>query len=248
MAGILRRREAQQPENREMTRQTQGQEPFQWLSAWDPFRSFGMSDPFQRMREMLGMDPFGELAGGFPAMARGFMPNLEVRETKDSYVICADLPGLTEENLNVDVTGNRLTISGKREEEQRDEGDRYWAYERSFGSFTRSFVLPEGTQPEQIDARLNNGVLEVRIPKVKAEEAKRIPVKGSGAGQKQIQSQAQGPASGIRQQGQQGQGQQAQGHQGQGGSVPTSTGTTQTGTVGSTGQESSQGGAREKAA
>jgi len=233
MAGILRRREGQQPENREMTRQTQGQEPFQGLSAWDPFRAFGMSDPFRRMREMMGMDPFGEMAGGFPSMSRSFMPDLEVRETKDSYVICADLPGLTEDNLNVDVTGNRLTISGKREEEQRDEGDRYWAYERSFGSFTRSFVLPEGTQPEQIDARLNHGVLEVRIPKVKAEEAKRIPVRGGGAGQ----AQGHGPSSGVRQQGQQGQG--------QGGSVQTST---QTGTVGSTGQESSQGGAREKAA
>lgn len=226
MAGMLRRREGQQSENPEMARQTQGPDPFQWLTSWDPFRSFGMTDPFQRMREM--MDPFAQMAGG--ASGRRFMPDMEVRETKDSYVICADLPGLTENDLNVDVTGSRLTISGKREEEQRDEGDRYWAYERSYGSFTRSFVLPEGTQADQIDARLDNGVLEVRIPKSKGEEAKRISVKGGGAGQ----TQAQGPTSGLR-------GSTSTG-------MTTGTGTTQTGTLGSTGQESYQGGAREKAA
>ena len=224
MAGILRRREGQQGESREMTRQTQGQDPFQWLTAWDPFRTFGTMDPFRRMREMFSWDPFAEMTTGFPTMGRRFVPDMEVREAKDAYVICADLPGLREEDLNVDVTGNRLTVSGKREEEQRDEGERYWTYERSFGSFTRSFALPEGTSPDQIDARLNNGVLEIRIPKIKSEEAKRIPVKGAGAMEGQIVVSGKRPS---------GQAASAGGMQ------------TQTG---STGQEYVQGGAREKAA
>jgi HSP20 family protein len=227
MAGVLRRREGQQNENREMARQTQGPDPFQW----DPFRSFGSIDPFRRMREMLNVDPFAEMASGFPSMGRGFVPDMAVCEKSDCYVVSADLPGLAADDLNVEVTGNRLTISGKRDEEQRNEGERYWTYERSFGHFTRSFVLPAGTLPDELEARLNNGVLEVRIPKVKAEEAKRIPVKGPDIGQTQIQS----PMSATM-------------PQTRGGSTSSpEQRTTQTGTIGSTGQES-LGGAREKAA
>jgi len=236
MTNILRRREGQQPENREMARQTQGSDPFQWLTSLDPFRSFGSMDPFRRMRELMNVDPFAETAGSFPAMNRRFMPDMEVRERNDCYVICADLPGLSDDELNVEVTGNRLTISGKREEEQRDEGERYWTYERSYGSFTRSFMLPEGTQPDQIEAHLESGVLQVRIPKNKGEESKRIPVKAAagGGGKTPERVAASGPKP-----------------QGQSGSTSTSSagmGTTQTGTVGSTGQESIHGGAREKAA
>jgi HSP20 family protein len=210
-----------------MTRQTQGQQdPFQRLASWDPFRTFGSMDPFRRMREMMSMDPFAEMSSVFPTTGRQFMPDMEVRETKDSYLICADLPGLREEDLQVDVSGNRLTISGKREEEQRDENERYWAYERSYGSFTRSFVLPEGVSPDHIDARLDSGVLEVRIPKAKGEEAKRIPVKGGA------KLEQQGAPSGVRQ-------------------VPagqaTGAGASQTGATSQAGQEI-QGGAREKAA
>ena len=232
MAGILRRREGQPNENREMTRQTQGADPFQWLTSWDPFRTFGTIDPLRRMREMLNVDPFAEMPSGFPAMARRFVPDMEVCEKNDCYIVNADLPGLADDDLNVEVTGNRLTISGKREEEHRDEGEKYWAYERSFGNFTRSFVLPEGTLPDQVEARLENGVLEVRIPKTKGEESKRIPVKSSGTGQ----MPSRGQPSGMR-------------PQSQGGTTSSAgQGTTQTGTMGSTGQESVQGGAREKAA
>lgn len=244
MAGILRRREGQQSENREMARQTQSPspDPFQWLTSLDPFRFFGsagMNDPFRRMREMLNVDPFAEM-GAMPAMSRRFVPDFEVREKNDCYVVCADLPGLTEDDLNIEVTGNRLTISGKREEEQRDEGDRYWAYERSYGSFARSFMLPEGTMSDQINASIDNGVLEIRIPKAKAESATKIPIKSGTTAQTQTQTQGTAPTSGVRQQG-----------QFQGGTTSTtgqSHGSTQTGTIGSTGQESAQGGAHEKAA
>lgn len=235
MAGILRRREGregQPTENREMTRQTQGSDPFQWLASWDPFRAFQSTDPFRRMREMMNMDPFGETSNNLLTLNRQFMPKLEVCEKNDSYVICADLPGLTENDVSVEVTGNRLDISGKREEEERNESDRYWAYERSYGSFTRSFMLPEGTQPDEIDARLENGVLEVRIPKTKKEEATKIQIKANSPSQPETRN----PPAGIRS--------QSQGVSTSG----TGTGSTQTGTMGSTGQESTQGGAREKAA
>jgi HSP20 family protein len=222
MAGILRRREGQGQEQgqgqqgRAMTAPQQAGMrggPMQRQGMWDPFRSSGAMDPFRTMREMLSWDPFSEMASMLPA-GRMFAPDIEVRETKDAYVINADLPGLREDDVSIDVSGNRLTISGKREEEQRDEGERYWAYERSYGSFTRSFTLPEGISADQIDANLNNGVLEVRIPKAKAEEPKRIQVKASG------RAEEQGAASSTR---------------------PTTQGGTQSGTQGGTGTTESSG-------
>lgn len=227
MPGILRRRETQPNENPEMTRQTRSQDPFQWLASWDPFRAWGTLDPFRRIREMSNLDPFAELTGGFPQLPRSFVPDLEVREKNDGYVICADVPGLTENDVTVEVAGNRLTISGKRDEVERDETDRYWTYERSYGHFTRSFMLPEGTMSDQIDARLENGVLEVRIPKVKGEESTKIRVTGAGA----AQLHGRTPASNVRSQAQN-----------------VSAGSPQTGTITSTTQESSHAGAHEKAA
>ena len=230
MAGILRRHENPQNVNREMTRQTQTSEPSSWSSSGDPFRLWGSMNPFRRLFEIFGGDPFAELTSGFPSTDRRFAPDLEVREKTDCYVICADLPGLTADDVNVELIGNRLLIRGKREEEEREEGDQYWAYERSYGSFARSFVLPEGISPDQIDARLECGVLEVRIPKVKHEQSTKIPVQNAESGPMQKQS----PGSS---------------HHAQSGSgLSGSTGATQTGTMTSTGQESSPGGAHEKAA
>jgi HSP20 family protein len=174
MANVLRRREAQ-GQGRELA-QTGGRG--QQAAQWDPFRAFGL-EPFRRMRDLLAWDPLGEIEA-LASGGRAFMPDLEVRETKDAFQICADLPGVREQDVEVNVSGNRLTISGKREEEQREEGDRFYAYERSYGSFSRSFTLPEGVNADQIEARLENGVLEVRIPKAVEQQSKRIPVRGGG--------------------------------------------------------------------
>ncbi|HYG68700.1 MAG TPA: Hsp20/alpha crystallin family protein, partial [Anaeromyxobacteraceae bacterium] len=106
-----------------------------------------------------------------------FVPSFEVKETKDAYVFKADLPGIREEDLDINLTGNRLTVSGKREEEKRSEEERYYAYERSYGSFSRSFTLPEGVDAEHVDAELRDGVLTVRIAKRPEVQPKRIEVK-----------------------------------------------------------------------
>ncbi|MDI1446141.1 Hsp20/alpha crystallin family protein [Polyangium sp. 6x1] len=204
------------------------------------------------MREMLAWDPFAEMESFLP-QGRAFVPDMEVRETRDGYMIRADLPGMKEDDVSIDVSARRLTISGKREEEQRDEGERFWAYERSYGSFTRSFTLPEGIDPDRIDANLSNGVLEVHIPKSKAEEPKRINVKrGEG------RAEEQGAQSSVRPQ------TTASGASGTGASTTTAQssaagaagggsagthGTSQATTgAGSSEQGTTQGGSREKAA
>jgi HSP20 family protein len=89
-----------------------------------------------------------------------------------------------EENIDVSLTGNRLTISGTREEETRDQNDRYHAYERSYGSFARSFSLPEGIDADHIQADMKNGVLSVTLPKRPEIQPRRIGIgQNAGAGQ-----------------------------------------------------------------
>lgn len=137
-----------------------------------PTRGF---DPFEMMRDLMRWDPFAEL--GTAAPSEGFVPSFEVRETKDAYVFKADLPGIREEDLDISLTGNRLTVSGRREEEKREEDDRFYAYERSYGSFSRSFTLPEGCDPEHAGADLSSGVLTISIGKRPEVKPKRIEVK-----------------------------------------------------------------------
>ncbi len=142
--------------------------------------AFGRTDPFELVRQMLRWDPFREIvsAAGTPS---AFAPAFEVKETGDAYLFRADLPGVAEKDVEISLTGNRLTVNGKREAEEREEGENYYALERSYGAFTRSFTLPEGVDADKVDAELRNGVLTVRIPKLPETLPKKISVKAKGA-------------------------------------------------------------------
>jgi HSP20 family protein len=105
-------------------------------------------------------------------------PDFEIKETKDGFVFKADVPGVKEKDLEITMTGNRLSISGKREAEKEDSGDSYYARECSYGSFTRVFTLPEGTDGnDNIRAELAQGVLTLHLPKRPELQPKRIEVK-----------------------------------------------------------------------
>lgn len=140
-------------------------------------------DPFERMRELMGFDPFEQVGRMVGSQERGlgFVPAFEVKETKDAYIFKADLPGVKEGDLDITLTGDRLTISGKRETEKEEDSDRFYAYERSYGSFTRSFTLPEGVDAEHCSADLKEGVLHLRLPKLPEMQPKRIQVSGTDA-------------------------------------------------------------------
>jgi HSP20 family protein len=134
-------------------------EPFHWV-RWDPFRQ---------------MSPF--LTGEEPAR---FTPDFEIKETKEGFVFKADLPGIKEKDLEISMTGNRLTISGTRQAEKEESTDTYYACERSYGSFTRAFTLPEGTDGgNHTRAELNEGVLTLILPKKPELKPRRIEVKVS---------------------------------------------------------------------
>jgi HSP20 family protein len=136
-------------------------------AAWDPFRS---------MRDLMRWDPFTALAA-FPSSAvAGFAPDFEVKETKESFVFTADMPGVAEKDLQVQLSDNRLTVSGKRESEKTEQNETYYATERSYGSFTRSFVLPEGVDADKAHAQLKNGVLSIGVPKRPEAQPRKIAV------------------------------------------------------------------------
>jgi HSP20 family protein len=128
--------------------------------------------------DLLAWDPFRMLE---PAFRRGeeealFVPRFDVKETKDAYVFKADLPGVREEDVEVSMTGNRLTVTGKRESESKEGDETYYTSERSYGTFTRSFTLPDGVDGEKIRAEMKDGVLAVTVPKKAEVQAKRIPI------------------------------------------------------------------------
>ncbi len=134
-------------------------------------------DPFRTMRDVLRWDPFGEIAPRWFGEDLGFNAAFEVKESKDAFVFKADLPGIKAEDLDVKLTQNRLTVSGKREAEKTEKGDTFYTFERSYGSFVRSFTLPEGVDAEKVEADLKEGVLTLKVPKKPEAQPKQINVK-----------------------------------------------------------------------
>ncbi|HZS40727.1 MAG TPA: Hsp20/alpha crystallin family protein [Polyangia bacterium] len=150
----------------------------------------GEWDPFRMMRDLLRWDPFSEMLPYAGAERLGFVPQFEVKETPDAYIFKADLPGVKEQDLEISVTGNRLSVSGKREQEERQENETFYAYERAYGSFTRSFTLPEGVDADHVQADLREGVLTLTVPKLPEMQPKKINIKGGAAQPQQTKGKA----------------------------------------------------------
>ena len=129
-------------------------------------------DPFSMARELLSWDPF---FGGRNVSA--FAPAFEVKETSDAFIVKADLPGVTEGELDIAVHNNVLTVSGARQADERKEGEGYALYERQFGSFSRSFALSDMADGDRIDAKLEHGVLTLTIAKKAEAKPRKIALK-----------------------------------------------------------------------
>jgi len=134
-------------------------------------------DPFRAMRDLLRWEPLAEFAPSFAGFESAvFSPAFEVKETKEGFVFRADVPGVKDADLDVKLTQNRLTVSGKRESEKVEKGDTYYTSERSYGSFTRAFTLPDGVDADQIRAELKEGVLTLTVPKKPESQPKKISI------------------------------------------------------------------------
>lgn len=128
-------------------------------------------DPFALARELFGWDPY---AARSPS---AFSPTFDVKETAEAFVVRADLPGVEEKNVDVSIHNGVLTITGARQAEERKEGESFYLYERQFGSFSRSFALPDTADAERIDAKLTDGVLELSIGKRAEAKPRKIALK-----------------------------------------------------------------------
>lgn len=134
-------------------------------------------EPMRLMRELAQWDPFREMSPLFASQGLAvFSPSFEVKENKDGYTFRADVPGVKESDLDISVSGNRLTISGKREAERREKDETYYAYERSYGEFSRAFTLPDGVDHDSLHAELKDGVLNVAVAKSAAARPRKIAV------------------------------------------------------------------------
>lgn len=142
-------------------------------------------DPMRAMRDLLQWDPFREMAPMFPnvpALDRsGFNPSFDVTETKDAYEFRADVPGVKQDELEISVTGNRIQISGRRDSENESQSENAYTYERRYGSFTRSFTMPDGADLEHAKSELEEGVLTLIVPKRAGAQAKKIAISTSAA-------------------------------------------------------------------
>ncbi|WP_456323668.1 Hsp20/alpha crystallin family protein [Hydrogenimonas sp.] len=140
-------------------------------------------DPFAEIRELekrlLGATSVP--AEGGKEVVNAFVPTVNTREDKDAYVVEVDLPGVKKEDIkvNIDPEKRTLTISGERKFKEEVKKDDYYKIESSYGKFMRTFALPENVDADNIDAKTEDGVLTITIPKVKKEEkeVKEIPVK-----------------------------------------------------------------------
>jgi HSP20 family protein len=112
-------------------------------------------------------------------------PSVDIYENKDHIVLEAELPGMKQEDFDLSIENNVLTLRGERKFEKTEESDNYHRVERSYGAFTRSFTLPQTVSPEGATAEYNNGVLRVTLPKREETKARRIEVSGTQAGSQQ---------------------------------------------------------------
>ena len=129
------------------------------LVRWEPTREL---DTLQSEVNRVFDAFFGN---GTSGRNRRWTPAMDLVETDDHLVLRADLPGLDRDDVNIEVKDGTLTVSGERAAEHEEKSEGYYRVERAFGSFSRSLSLPRGADAEQIDADLDNGVLEIRIPK-----------------------------------------------------------------------------------
>jgi HSP20 family protein len=121
-----------------------------------------------------------------------WVPPMDLVEGDDHFLLKADLPGLGEDDVNIEIQDNTLTVSGERraEHETRERG--WYRVERSFGRFSRSLTLPEGVDGDAVTAEFDKGVLSVRIPKPEERKPRRVAIKAtSGNGQPAVEGSAE---------------------------------------------------------
>ena len=155
------------------------------LQKWNPFRGSSVWDPIREMEEMQSRVaslfgrrlPLKKDGGEEELTLTEWIPAVDIAEDDKEYTIKVELPGVNKEDVRVSVEGGVLSISGERKTEKEEKNKKYHRIERTYGSFARSFTLPEGTASDRVGAEFKNGVLKVHLPKDENAKPKSIDVK-----------------------------------------------------------------------
>src|SRR5947199_6804805 len=147
------------------------------LIRWEPVREL---NTIQSEMNRLFNSFFESSSPANGTSLRRWIPAMDLVETDDDFVLRADLPGLTEDDVNIELEDNVLTLSGERKSEREEKNEGYYRVERASGSFQRSLTLPEGVDPEGIKADFDKGVLEVRIPKPQQRKPRKVTISAGG--------------------------------------------------------------------
>lgn len=159
------------------------------LIRWEPTRELSsLQSDVNRLFNAF----FDTPVGGNGSSLRRWVPAMDLVETEDHFVLRADLPGLTDKDVSIELEDNVLTVSGERQAEHEENKQGYFRVERATGGFRRSLTLPEGVDADAVQASFANGVLEVRIPKPEERKPRKVaisvdadrePIEGSESGE-----------------------------------------------------------------
>ena len=153
------------------------------IVRWEPLRELGS---LQNEMNRLFNTVFDAPQPGNGGTMRRWVPSMDLVETDEHFVLRADLPGMSEDDINIEYEDGTLTVSGERKAEHEQGKEGYYRVERAFGSFSRSLTLPKGINAEAVTANFDRGVLEVRVPKPEQRKPRRIEIANAG-GQKTIE-------------------------------------------------------------
>ncbi len=137
---------------------------------------------------------FNTLLGGEDVQAQRWVPAMDLVEADDHFLLKADLPGMDEGDIAIEIRDNTLRVSGERKSEHEKSERGWYRVERSFGQFSRSLTLPEGIDPDAVKASFDRGVLHVRIPKPEERKPRRVQIE-VGAGNGSQPAQVEGTAT-----------------------------------------------------
>jgi HSP20 family protein len=164
------------------------------LIRWEPVRELNtIQNEMNRLFNTFFEAPTAP--GNGPAQTRRWIPAMDLVESNDDFLLRADLPGLGEEDVNIELEDNVLTISGERKAEHEERKEGYYRVERAHGSFSRSLTLPEGVDPERVKASFDRGVLEVRIPKPEQRKPRKVTISAGGGAAKTIEGSETQPST-----------------------------------------------------
>jgi HSP20 family protein len=144
------------------------------LVRWEPAREIHSLQ--QEMNRLFGTFFDTPSTGSGNGAARRWIPAMDLVETDEQFVLRADLPGLSESDVAIELEDNVLTISGERKAEHEERKEGYYRVERATGAFRRSLTLPEGVDADGIAATFDKGVLEVRIPKPEERKPRKVQI------------------------------------------------------------------------